>query len=334
MKLAKRQESTGSSFEENKLYVGLDEFEILAVNPDADQLAKLYGNEPKEDAKEINYVDEKDGDDRVRVTVYVKGINAQKITRINFFIVDKDRVSKDGVKKQYINQVCQTSWADSKDNLAEWFTKFTDRNKTVIGEKTFRVAMEGEGDFYDFVRAVMNKVNFNSPESEVKFNFKKMLKGDFSELNTYLTDPDWTSTFTAVWYVKNVETETGIKSYNELFSKAILPRTFYNKVENNVVAYYRDMVEEIKDDDDMFDELGIKGIKETLTPHDIYGYVKSPSIAFKDKYEAKIWENFTKNIDGEYGCKGFYKICPVFEYNASMDITASNTSHESDDASY
>lgn len=322
MKLAKREAVSSQKV------VGIDVFEILAVNPTIEQLNVIYQTEPKEDDKEIVYVDKKEGADRVKITIHVRGQHSKKLGRINFFIVDNNRKSKDGDKQQYVNQVCETSWADTEENLPNWFKSFYakgDKNREKpIGSKSYRKAMEGEADFYEFVRAVMTGVNYFSSDSEVQFNFGKMLKGDFSEVNSYLTDPAWTSNFTAMWYVKNVQTEEGMKSYNEIFTRAILPKDYCAKIESATAKYYESRLEEIKSDEELFESLKIEGVLEILTPQDIYGYVPSPDVVVKNAYENKQIERFVKNIDGEYGCKGFYKIAPVFEYSESMDVTASD----------
>jgi hypothetical protein len=57
-------------------------------------------------------------------------------------------------------------------------------------------------------------------------------------------------------------------------------------------------------------------------------------VKFKNSYESSVWDRFVKAVDGEYGCKGFYKIAPAFDYNKSMDITAQSGSLTSTDASY
>jgi hypothetical protein len=332
MKLQVKEERS-SNFEERAMQVGLDVFEVVAVNPTSQQMSKIYGSEPKDTDKELVYVDEKDGEDRVKITFIVKGKVTDKISKVTFFLVDKERKSKDG-KNQFINQVCQTAWAFDEEQLPTFFTQFQDKDKNKLADKSYRTAMEGEGDFYEFVRGVLRKVNYNSTETEVKFNFKKMLKGDFSELNSIVTDSEYADNFTAMWYVRNVETENGVKTYNEVFHKSILPPDFYNKFEKASEAYYKAKLIEIKDDEIEHENLKITIPQDELTVLDIYGYVETPMVKFKNSYESSVWDRFVKAVDGEYGCKGFYKIAPAFDYNKSMDITAQSGSLTSTDASY
>ena len=128
MKLQVKEERASSNFEERSMQVGLDVFEVIAVNPTSEQLSKIYGNEPKDTDKELVYVDEKDGEDRVKISFIVKGKVSDKISKITFFIVDKERKSKDG-KNQYINQVCQTAWVFDEEQLPSFFTEFQDKDK-------------------------------------------------------------------------------------------------------------------------------------------------------------------------------------------------------------
>lgn len=318
-----------SEFEERKKYVGLENFEVIAVNPTIKQFNELYGKDGSDADEEIEYVDEKDGEDRIKISVYMRGLQSNRIHREQFFIVDKERTSKDGGKGQYINQVCQSTWVDDEANLPEWFTKFTDKNKSVIGNKTYRRAKEGEADFYEFVRGVLRTVDFYQTDTEVEFNFKKMLKGDFSQLNSILTDSSYASPFTALNYIRT-DKEDATKQYQQVFLKGILPRDFYNKVELATSEYYKERFEDIKENPDA---VKIPGIP--LVVQDIYGYVESPSsIKFKKDFENKAWMNFLKEVEGEYGCKGFYKICPVFEYDKAMDITAGNKTLNMNDSGY
>lgn len=333
MKLAKRESAPSKS-----LSVGLDVFSIVAINPTIEELRNLYETEMKEDDKEIVYVDEKDEVDRVKICIYVKGQHSKKIGKITYYISDKIKESKDGSKIQYINQVCENTWSDSPENISNWFLNFYSRTdkekKSPIAQKEYRPCMEGEADFYEFVRGVLRNVNFFIPDTVLHFDFSKWLRNDFSQLSILL-DQEYASDFTAVWYVKNVESETGVKSYNEIFSKAILPREFYGKIEGLTSSYYNAKLAELTKDDETFQKLGIEGVKETTTVQDIYGFVDIPqTINFQKDFDASTWNRFVTKIDGEYGCKGFYKLAPVFEYNPKMDLTASDKSFESDSADY
>ncbi len=304
---------------EKKYFVGLEAYQVVCVNPTKKELNKLYEKEDEEGDEEINYVVDKDGDDQVRIVIYLKGLTTDRIRSVRFFVTDTERKNKEGTKNQWINQTCSTTWCDEEENLPEWFTSFRDKDKKVIGKQKYRKALQGEGDFYEFLRNIMNGVNFFSEDTDIHFEFKKMLKGNFSQLNQYLCDVELVGSFGLLNYIKNdVENE---KTYNELFTKAVLPTGTMNRLFTLQEPYYKDALAElIADKDFKADE-----VKDFLTVYDIFGYVNSPKVTFKKDYDNKPYEKFMKAVEDEYGCKGFYKIAPIFEYHEDMCIASGNS---------
>lgn len=334
MNLTQKEELKGFS-----KYVGFELFNVVAVNPTVKQVNKLLGKEDSEEDEEINYLDEKDGNLRIKLTVYMKGLQTERIHKESFFIVDKVRLSKvdendpDKVQTtQYINNFCDATFVDSEENLPAWFKTLT-RKKTgqVLGEKEYRKALEGEADFYTFARGVLGKVDFYlNPRTSIIFDIKKLKRGDFSEVNSVLTDSDYCSPVCLLNYV-STDVEDTEKQYQRVWTKNPLPTSFYTKIEMAIAPYYRDRVQDAIDHPN--DYPGIKGLP--LAPSDIYGWVDGPeSIKFKDSYDQKTWDNFIKNSEGKYGVSGFYKFTPVFEYNKEMDITAGNKTLSPTDSSY
>lgn len=308
---------------ESNHYCGLETFTIIKVNPNKKELNAMYGKSDDDSDEEIEYITEKDGVDRIRISIFLKGEETKRITRVNFFISDKERVFKvkegedeSKPKYQFINQVCQSAPGTSADTLPDWFTKFTDKDKNVIGKKTFRKALEGESDFYDFVRNVMQKADFFDPETEIRFDMKKFRKNDFSQLNSVLTDPSFTVPFVALNYIKL--SLDGDKEYNEVFTKALLSVNIYNKVVPLMETYY-DAIKDTVSESPKFKDMAV------ITGSDVYGYVDSPTISLKKEYENKQWSKFYDEVTGPYGCKGFFKICPVFEYNKDMNPISGNS---------
>lgn len=315
-------------------YVGLEPLRVVAVNPTRQELNALYGKENSAEDKEIEYVSEtENGVDKIRISVYLKGLMSDKLHSKSFFLEDEQRMNKDNTKYQYVNQVCQTAWSDSEENLADWFTKFTNKEKKVVGDKAFRIAKKGEGDFYEFVRIVLNKVDYYDSEAQIEFNWKKMLKGNFDELNQFLTSEDYSDPFVMMAYIKDVQTDEGVVQYNELFTKSAITNTMYNEFVKASAKYYNEALEEIKGDEELISKYGLENIDE-LKLSDIYGYVSTPQIRFKSEYANKTFNKFLESLEGEYGCNGFYKVAPVFKYNVNMSITSSNKSISQDGDDY
>lgn len=319
MKVAKKEVVEFGDF---KQFVGLESFSILAVNPTKKELNALYGKEDSPDDTEIEYVDEKEECDRIRINVYVRGQQTNRICRIGFMLVDKQRINKEGDKAQFINQTCVSTWCDEESNLPTWFTEFLDKDKsTSLGKKSFRKAIEGEADFYEFVRNVTRGINYYSTDTELHFNFAKLLKGDFSQLNQILVEGEYSYPFVALNYVR-FDADSG-KYYNEIFSKSILPPIYLDKVKMLQQDYYKEIVEELKDDE-RFKDYAV------LTSFDVCGYVNEPDVKFKKEFENKTWSKFISEVSGQYGARGFYKICPVFEYKKDMNPISSDSPLTSD----
>ena len=335
MKVTAKTQNQENANEARKNYVGIEQFSIVAVNPTTEEINAFYERTPKEDEKEVEYVRDKDGVDQLMISLFLKGTQTNRIVKSTFFITDKVRTNKDGSKIQYINSTGESSWTDDIKNLPDFFTHFQDKFKKNLHDKPFRPALDGEADFYTFIKGAMAGVNYRDVETDIRFELKKMLKGNFKELSTYLLDPEFTRTFTALNFVENkLQDDGSTKTFNNVFTKAILPGDMYNKLQYSTNRYYTDYLESIKTGQE--EGLVIPNTTlELLTIQDIVGYIPSyASPKFKDEWDGKRWTKFSKEVEGEYGCKGFYKLAPVFEYNEAMDITASNAPISDVDLSY
>ena len=93
-----------SSSQSKQLFVGNGLLKVLAFSPNKEQLAKMYGTEVKEDAKDREYVkpiDVKVGDetitvDSVNIWVYVEEQRTKTIHPIFFTIKKHKEVSSKG----------------------------------------------------------------------------------------------------------------------------------------------------------------------------------------------------------------------------------------------
>lgn len=320
---------------DKKMYCGLETFKIVDVNPSRKKLNEILGIEPKEDLQEIEYLSEtKEGDDKIKISLVLE--SRQRFLIKNFYIVDKNRNNKEGDKLQYINQTCNTTWVDKEENLPEFFINFIDKNKNNIGKKEYRVAKEGEAEFYEFIKSIGVGINWYSQSTNFEFNFKKLLKEDFSQLKTILLNDVHFPEFTALTYVKTVVVEEGVKKYNEIFTKGVIPSYLLKGIFATCNKHYNSLLNEIKEDDKLYDSLNINKeiLREALTQDDIYGYVDSPNFKFTKDFEQKAFDRLLKEIEGEYGCKGFYKLSPVFEYNDKMETDFSDKSISSSGSDY
>jgi hypothetical protein len=134
---------------ENKgvqLYTGVANMKVIAINPNAAQLSKIYD---KEVSTEPEYVSENDnGKRKVRLDIFLHNEEKDCIVKFPFWLEDEKRMSQAG-NTQFINKKIQSTWSTSLEDLKEnakmeWFDNTTTREAKV-----------GEVALYEFL--VMDK---------------------------------------------------------------------------------------------------------------------------------------------------------------------------------
>jgi hypothetical protein len=230
----KRTEGTGSF----QLKVGLAEVEVSAINPSREELNELLGKEDSDDDKEIEYQKEVEltiGDTEKKekfkssnIVFWVAEVKTGTKFPIYFTLIDRDVVSKSG-KTQYINSVGDTAYAESEDNLPDFFTHFTDfKTKVKKGEKSYREAIMGEEQLYAFLKSWL-KFDFWDPSTEVILDKKKLMKGNVKELTSLIDTDDVGSVVISV-EIKTKEVEGEVKEYQTVNNKVFLPGSYMKTI--------------------------------------------------------------------------------------------------------
>ena len=143
-----------------KLYSGLANFKVIAVNPTMEELHGL-GIMVKTDP---NYFVDLNGTDYFKLTFWIK--NNDLTTRFDILMNSSERVSQSG-KNQYINSIGQTCYSDGEPTY-EWFKK-----------EGLRHALTGEDTLVDFTKAWANVANGD----EVSYDsVAKIVRGDVTEV--------------------------------------------------------------------------------------------------------------------------------------------------------
>lgn len=270
---------------ERKLYAGFAEVNVVAINPNRKQLNELLGKEDSDDDKEIEYVDEYQDTPRVRIAVWLQD-KAKRLFVHSFNILKKERTNKDGNKYQYINSVQSTSWADEDTNLQTWFTNFTDKEKNVTGDKTYRKALIGEEELASLIRAWLGRLNFNKEDTDVTVDTAPLFKGNFKELQSQIGG-DFDKSFVVLLGVRTVEPKEGeegeTKQYQAVYGKSFLQDQFMKYINN--------------------------GLK---FPND---YTKKTWAKFKEEVEGEYGA----------GPNFYYEFEPVAEYDRDRDLASSST---------
>ncbi len=259
--------------------VGLFEAEVVAINPTAEEYKEVLDIELPADSKATEYLGKsRDGNTYLRVDVWLKDTKSGDKFKTTFFLEDKERENKDGSKKQYINNIGRCAWADDPNNLADWFTK-----------RDYRVAYVGEEELYEFLRNWLGKLDFMKEDSVLQADWKKLMKGNVSELKGQV-DGAYCTNIGALATIVMKEKDGETKEYQGVYNKAFLPAY---ALKNFRLINYNDVTV----------QSALRGKKlKDLKPH----------------------ERFVINVTGEYGCRDFYILRDLKEYNAEDNLVASD----------
>ena len=143
-----------------KLYSGLGNFKVIAVNPTMAELHEL-GIMVKQDP---NYFVELNGAEYFKLTFWIK--NDDLTTRFDILMNGSERVSQTG-KNQWINAIGQSTWSDGEPEY-DWFKK-----------EGLRKALTGEETLINFVKQWANVANGDEAYFD---SIAKIVKGDVAEV--------------------------------------------------------------------------------------------------------------------------------------------------------
>jgi hypothetical protein len=259
--------------------VGLFEAEVVAINPTTEEYKEVLGIELSENSKVTEYLGQsRDKNTCLRVDVWLREVKSKEKLKLIFFLEDKERDNRDGTKKQYINNIGKTAWADDPNNLPAWFTN-----------RDYRVAYVGEEELYEFLRTWLGKLDFMKEDSVLQADWKKLMKGNASELKGQVNGAYCTNVG-ALATINMKEKDGENKEFQGVYNKAFFPGY---ALKNFRLIDYSNVTEQTK--------LRNKKLRE-LKPH----------------------EKFVVNVTGEYGCRDFYILRDLKEYNPDDNLVASN----------
>ena len=284
---------------ESKFYVGFAELKVVAINPSREELNKLLDKEDEDTDKEIEYLSkDNEGNERVRLSVWFEDVKTGNLFPHSILITDKVKLNKDGNKTQYVNTVCTTSWTDEEENLPTWFTKFTDKNKNVIGDKGYRTAFDGEEALVTLLRAWFGQLSFFDKDTEVSIDIKKLFAGNFRELQELVGDEATSKHKNAGSYKTSFVALLGVKT------------------------------KEAKEDDENQEDKQYQAIYgKSFLPFSFIKYINN-GFSFPNEYSTKQWNKFKEEAEGDYGPNFFVKLVPLEEYNRAEDHIANGVKKE------
>jgi len=147
-----------------RLFSGLSNFNVIAVNPTLNELHEL-GIKVK---TEPNYYVEFSGTEYFKLTFWIK--NDDLTTRFDILMNGEPRVSQSG-KNQWLNNAGQSTWSNDAPTYDWWKTDGT------------RHAFTGEETLINFAKAWANVANGDDVYFE---SIAKIVKGDVSEVKALL----------------------------------------------------------------------------------------------------------------------------------------------------
>ncbi len=158
-----------------------------------------------------------------------------------------------------------------------------------FAERDYRIAYAGEEDLYNFVKTWLGNLDYRDAETTLQLDWKKMMKGNVKDLKDQI-DGEWCTNVVALATIKTVIKEDDTKEYQSVFNRAFLPA--YTIKQFRLIDFARPEV--------------LSGLKA------------------KKSKDLKPHERFVLNVTGEYGCRDFYILKDLKEYNAEDNLVASD----------
>jgi len=158
-------------------------------------------------------------------------------------------------------------------------------------KRDYREAYVGEEELYSFLRTWLGKLDYKDAESELIQEWKHLIKGNLKDLKAQING-ELSCPVVALAVVKNCyKKDEETKEYQGVYNRAFLPE--YSLKQFRLVDYNKpEVLAALK-----------KKVNKDLKPH----------------------ERFAIQIaDSEYGCKDFWILKDLQEYDPNMNIVASN----------
>lgn len=205
---------------------------------------------------------------------------------------------KDPVKKMKVSFFLEDKERQNKDETKHQFINSVgncswaeDSNDlpTWFAAREFRKAKVGEEELYEFLRTWLGNLDYRSAATTLEIDWKSLMKNNTKDLKSQING-EWCTPVVVLATVVVKEKEGDIKEYQGVYNRGFLPS--YTLKQFRLVDYQ--------------DETVIAGIKAKAT---------------KDQ---KVHEKFVLKITGEYGCKDFFLLKDIKDYDPSENLVTSN----------
>jgi hypothetical protein len=264
--------------------VGLFAATVLAVNPNEKEYKELLGMELKEDSKACEYLSERDGNTLFRIDFWLEPV----------------KLNTEGEKeKPYkLSFFLEDKMRTNKDNTKTQYINnigscaWADEEENLpewFSKREYRVANHGEEDLFEFMRAWLNKIDYRDKDAILELNWKKLMKGDVKDIKEQVGG-EWAGEVGCLATVIVKEVEGEIKEYQGVFNRAFVPT--YSLKHFRLIDYDNDNVQK--------------------------------ALASKESKDLKPFERFVLKITGEYGCRDFYRLKDIKDYDPTENPVATD----------
>lgn len=185
----------------NGKLIGWTKCSIISICPKENELKDILGEEEIEDMPEYFFT-KRNGSKCARLDFYLSNSD-DEIFMYTIYLDDSDKTSKSGDVKLYINQLGDTQWSNSEENLWDSFTSFQDilswkdsSGKTSdkyfagarpnevekMADKVYHIAKNGESELVHLLKMVDSHPDLKSPDTSFFIDVNTILDGDLTEL--------------------------------------------------------------------------------------------------------------------------------------------------------
>ena len=168
-----------------------------------------------------------------------------------------------------------------------------------FAKRDYRVAFVGEEELYNFMRTWLGNLDYRDASTTLQLDWKSLMKGNVKDIKGQVGG-EYSISVLALATIKTVVKNDETKEYQGVYNKAFLPA--YNLKQFRLIDYSRADV--------------LSGIRQ------------------KKSKDLRPHERFVLNVTGEYGCKDFYILKDMKDYNADDNLVASDSVISEDGADY
>lgn len=168
-----------------------------------------------------------------------------------------------------------------------------------FASREYRPAFVGEEEFYGFMRTWLGELDYRDAETTLQIDWNKLMRANVRDIKAQING-EWCTNVVALATIKTVVKDDETKEYQGVYIKGFLPA--YSLKQFRLIDYTSDAV---------LSNLRAKKSKD-LKPH----------------------ERFVLNVVSEYGCRDYFKLKDLEDYNPGDNLVASDKVISDDGADF